>query len=126
MTIPKVVREHAKAIAAFVATFVGNAIVSMIRGETAIPQTKDEWTQYLLTSIGSALVVWLQPAKVTDKQVEKDPTLIRIEPPAEISAPTPGTIVDGTTYQTNTGETRTMGQAYVPPTTGAVGSPWVA
>lgn len=83
MTIPKVVREGAKAIVAGVVTAVVNLVVNFINGTTPIPQTGAQWTTLLATTFGSALLVWLQPAKVTDKQVEKDPTLIRVDPPVE-------------------------------------------
>jgi hypothetical protein len=81
MTIPKVVREGAKAIVAGVVTAAVNLLVNLVNGTTAWPQTSAQWVTLIGTTLGSALLVWLQPAKVTDKQVEKDPTLIRVDAP---------------------------------------------
>jgi hypothetical protein len=81
MTIPKFVLEGAKAIVAGVLTAVVNLVVNLVNGTTAWPQTSAQWVTLIGTTLGSALLVWLQPAKVTDKQVEKDPTLIRVDAP---------------------------------------------
>lgn len=72
----KWLKEQAKTIAAFVATFVGNMIVSLITGETALPTTREEWTQYLLTSVGAALATWAARNKITQKQIDKDPNVV--------------------------------------------------
>jgi hypothetical protein len=86
------VKEHAKTIAAFVATFVGNAIVSLIKGETAWPQTKDEWVQYALTSIGAAFATWLARNKITQKQLDKDPNVIGGVVVPDAVTPAPATV----------------------------------
>lgn len=70
------IKEQAKTIAAFVAAFVGNVIVSLINGTTAIPTTKADWIQYLVTSVGAAFAAWLARNKVTQKQIDKDPNVI--------------------------------------------------
>ena len=80
-------KEYAKAIAAFVAGVVVNVLLSLINGKTPWPQTGNEWLQLALSSFGPALVVALQPARISDKQVEKDPTVIRIDPEAVPPAP---------------------------------------
>lgn len=91
--LPKWVREHAKTIGAFVATFVGNMIVSFIDGTTPFPQTRDEWTQYLLTSAGAAFATYVARNKITQKQLDKDPNvlggIVVDTPPAEAPAPPP-------------------------------------
>lgn len=89
MTIPKVIREHAKAIAAWVAGVIVSVAISLFKGETAWPQTGAQWGQLLLASFIPAIAVALQPAKVTDKQVEKDPTIIRVEPPVPVAGQPP-------------------------------------
>jgi lipopolysaccharide export LptBFGC system permease protein LptF len=92
MTIPKFIKEHAKTVVAFVATFVGNAIVSLLNGDTAWPQTKDEWLQYALTSVGAAVSVWLARNKITQKQLDKDPNVVggTVVPDAQTPNPVTG------------------------------------
>jgi hypothetical protein len=83
MTIPKFVLEGAKAIAAGVATAVVNLVVNLVNGTTPWPQTSAQWVTLVATTFGSALLVWLQPAKISDKQVAADPTVVRVDPPVE-------------------------------------------
>lgn len=72
MTIPKWVKEHAKTIAAFVVTWVGNMVVALVDGTTPFPQNREEWTQYLLTSVGAAVATFLARNKITQKQLDRD------------------------------------------------------
>lgn len=75
----KFVKEWAKTIAAFVAGVVANMIVNLVQGGTVWPQTKAEWIQYVLTSFGTAIAVSLTHNKITDKQIDKDPTVVRVD-----------------------------------------------
>lgn len=99
MNIPNFIKEHAKTVVAFVATFIGNAIVSLIKGETAWPQTKDEWLQYALTSVGAAFSVWLARNKITQKQINADPNVVGTVYPEPVQTSTaplpPSATVDG-------------------------------
>ena len=72
----KFIKEWAKTIAAFVATVVTNMIVNLVNGGAVWPQTKAEWTQYVLTSFGVAISVALTKNKITQKQLDKDPNVI--------------------------------------------------
>jgi hypothetical protein len=75
-SVTKWFKEQAKTVAAFVATFVGNMIVSLLDGSTALPQNREEWTQYLLTSAGAAIAAWSVRNKITQKQIDKDPNVV--------------------------------------------------
>lgn len=76
MTIPRVVKVYAKAIAVFVAGWVFNVLVDLIQGEKPWPQTKEEWAQYLLTSLGVAVVALFTRNKIVQSQLDKDPNVI--------------------------------------------------
>lgn len=96
MSIPNWIKEQAKALAAFAAGFIGNMIVGFINGDTAWPQNKEEWIQYLLTSAGAALAAYFTRNKITQKQIDKDPHVVggvvvddEVPPPAP-SAPAGG------------------------------------
>lgn len=91
------IREYAKTIAAFFATYLANAFVSLVDGGTPWPQGKDEWLQYALTTVGAAVAAWLARNKITQKQLDKDPNVVGgkvVEPPAtdidDTPKPTPG------------------------------------
>lgn len=101
--IVKWCKEQAKTIAAFVATFVLNMIVSLVDGSTPLPQTREEWTQYLVTSVGAALAAWVARNKITQKQLDKDPHVVG------------GIVVDDPVANRNTPNT--------PPVWGAAGPP---
>lgn len=89
MTIPKIVKEWAKSIGAFLFAVVANLVTNLINGTTPWPQNSGQWTQLLVTSFGAAIGAWLLPAKVSDKQVEKDPTIIRVAPPQPVAGQPP-------------------------------------
>lgn len=76
MKVPKWVQEHAKPIAAFVVTFIGNMIVSLLDGTTPFPQSREQWTQYLLTSAGAAFAAFIARNKITQKQLDHDPNVL--------------------------------------------------
>lgn len=99
MTIPKWVKVYAKSIAAFAATFVGNMIVSLANGTTAIPQTKHEWSQYLLTSALAFVATFFTRNKITQKQLDQDEHVVggividtppQSKPPTSFQAPQEG------------------------------------
>lgn len=93
-----VIKEHAKTIAAFFATYLANALVSLATGGTPWPQNKDEWLQYTLTTVGAAVAAWLARNKITQKQLDKDPNVVGgvvvPDPPSsdidDAPSPTPG------------------------------------
>lgn len=76
MTIPRVVKVYAKTVAVFVAGWVFNVLVDLVKGEKPWPQTKEEWFQYLLTSFGVALVALVTKNKIIQKQIDNDPNVI--------------------------------------------------
>lgn len=76
MKVPKWVQEHAKTIAAFVVTFALNSVVSLIDGTTPWPQNRDQWVQYLLTSVGAAIAAYKVRNKITQKQLDADPNVL--------------------------------------------------
>lgn len=95
-SIGKWCKEQAKTIAAFVATFIGNMIVSLISGQTPLPSTREEWTQYLLTSVGAAIAAWAARNKITQKQLDHDPHVVGgivvdevAKPPLQNATPPP-------------------------------------
>lgn len=75
-TTTKWLKEQAKTVAAFAGTFIFNMIVSLIKGETPLPSTRDEWVQYLLTSVGAAIAAYGVRNKITQKQLDKDPNVV--------------------------------------------------
>jgi len=86
-----VLKEYAKAIAAFIFGVVGNAIVQLIKGEVPWPQTGAEWAQFALTSFGAAIGALVATNKITQKQLDKDPhvvggTVVDV-PPAQSASP---------------------------------------
>lgn len=81
MEIPDKVKEGAKAIAGGAVAALVNLLTNLIHGDTPWPQTTSQWLALLGSTLLGAVIVWLQPAKITDKQVEKDPTVIRVAPP---------------------------------------------
>jgi hypothetical protein len=81
VNIPDVVKEWAKSIGAFVFGVGANLVTNLVNGTTPWPQTGAQWTQLLVTSFGAAIGAWLLPAKISDKQVEKDPTVVRVPAP---------------------------------------------
>lgn len=91
------VKSYAKTIAAFVFGVVANMLVNLSTTGTVWPQTQAEWVQYVLTSFGTALAVLLTRNKITDKQIERDPTVARVEP--SISDLPTGTPLDGVRNQ---------------------------
>jgi len=106
----KFIKEWAKTLTAFVATVVTNMIVSLVNGGTAWPQTKAEWTQYVLTSFGVAISVALTRNKITQKQLDKDPNVIGGVVVPDRPAGVPG--VTGTVLPTLD---RAPGGEYLPP-----------
>ena len=72
----KLVREHAKSVAVWVAGVAVTAIMNLVNGVSPWPQTGAQWTQYALTSFGLAAAAWLFPNKITQKQLDKDPHVI--------------------------------------------------
>jgi uncharacterized membrane protein YjjP (DUF1212 family) len=100
----KFVKEWAKTLAAFVAGVVANMIVNLVNGGAVWPQTKAEWTQYVLTSFGAAIAVSLTRNKITQKQLDKDPNVIGgvVVPDAQVPP--------ATTYQAPV-----AGAVYMPP-----------
>ena len=97
----KLIKVYAKTIAAFVAGVVANMIVSLVNGAAVWPQTKAEWTQYVLTSFGAAIAVHLTRNKITQKQIDKDPNVIGgvVVPDAQIPTATYQPPVMGAEYQ---------------------------
>ena len=65
------IKVNAKAIIAFVATVLLNALVDLLNGARPWPQNAAEWIQYLVTAFGAALAVYTTTNKLTVKQVEK-------------------------------------------------------
>jgi hypothetical protein len=87
----KLIKVYAKTLAAFVAGVVANMIVNLVHGGAVWPQTKAEWTQYVLTSFGTAIAVHLTRNKITQKQIDKDPNVVGgvVVPDAHIPPPAP-------------------------------------
>lgn len=81
------VKEYAKAIAAWVAGVVVSVVINLVNGSTPWPTNLHELVQLLVVSFGPAIAVALQPAKISDKQVEKDPTVVRVPAPADGESP---------------------------------------
>lgn len=95
-------KEQAKTIAAFAGTFIFNMIVSFINGSTPLPTTREEWTQYLLTSIGAAIAAYGVRNKITQKQLDKDPNVVGgivvdtpVKPPLQNATPPEPTTPSG-------------------------------
>lgn len=76
ITIPKVVKEYAKAVAVFIVGIATNMLLDLVNGEKPWPQSPEEWRQYVLTSVGAALAALLVRNKITQKQLDKDPNVI--------------------------------------------------
>lgn len=74
------VKAYAKTIAAFVAAVVGNMIVNLVNGVAPWPQNTAQWVQFAVTSFGAALAVLIAPNTITQKQIDKDPTVVRVNP----------------------------------------------
>jgi hypothetical protein len=74
---------YGKAIAAFVVSVVGNMIVNLVNGTAPWPQTSAQWMQFAVTSFGAAIGAWLIPNKITQKQIDKDPTVVRVDEPQQ-------------------------------------------
>lgn len=72
----KLLKTYAKMIAAFVAGVVANMVVNLVQGGAVWPQTKAEWTQYVITSFGAAIAVALTRNKITQKQLDQDPHVV--------------------------------------------------
>jgi hypothetical protein len=87
----KFIKEWAKTIAAFAATYAANAFYSLINGSAPWPQTKAEWQQYALTTIAAAVATWLARNKITQKQLDADKNVIGgvVVPDAQIPQPLP-------------------------------------
>jgi hypothetical protein len=75
-TVLKLIKEHAKSVAAWVAGVAVTAIMNLVNGVSPWPQTSAQWAQYALTSFGVAFAAWLFPNKITQKQLDKDPNVI--------------------------------------------------
>lgn len=90
-SVVKFIKEWAKTLAAFVAGVVVSMIINLTNGGTVWPQTKAEWTQYVLSSFGTAIVVALTRNKITQKQLDKDPNVIggTVVPDAQVPPPPP-------------------------------------
>lgn len=76
ITIPKIVKEWAKTVSAFVAGVGTTMILNLIQDKAVWPQTRAEWLQYVLTSFGAAIAVSLTKNKITQKQLDNDPHVI--------------------------------------------------
>lgn len=99
------IKQWAKTIAAFVATLAGNVLVSLFTTGVAWPQTKAEWIQYAVTTIGATLAVGGTRNKITQDQINKDPNVIGgvvVTTPPPLAVPT----------------------AYVPPVAGGYTNPF--
>lgn len=70
------VKVYGKAVAAFVATVVGNMVVNLVNGVAPWPSTGGQWVQFVVTSFGTAIAVWIAPSKITQKQLDNDPHVI--------------------------------------------------
>lgn len=81
-------KVYAKAVAAFVFGVVANLVVNLVHGTTPWPHSTADWVQLFVTSFGAAIGALLTPAKISDKQIDKDPTVIRVDP--QTQAPAPG------------------------------------
>lgn len=81
------IKVYAKAVAAFIATVVGNMVVNLVNGVAPWPHTTGQWVQFVVTSFTAAIATLITPAKISDKQIDKDPTVVRVDPPAEAPAP---------------------------------------
>lgn len=103
----KFVKEWAKTLSAFVAGVVTTMILNLVQDKAVWPQTKAEWTQYVLTSFGAAIAVALTRNKITQKQLDKDPNVIGgvVVPDAQVPTAPPAA-------------------PYVPPATGEYRNPW--
>lgn len=103
----KFVKEWAKTLSAFVAGVVTTMILNLVQDKAVWPQTRAEWTQYVLTSFGAAIAVALTRNKITQKQLDKDPNVIGgvVVPDAQVPTAPPTA-------------------PYVPPATGEYQSPW--
>lgn len=91
-SIVKWFKEQAKTVAAFAVTFVVNMIVSLLDGSTALPQNREEWTQYLLTSFGAAIATYAARNKITQKQLDHDKNVVGgivVDDPAVLQNATP-------------------------------------
>lgn len=64
-------KVNAKAIAAFVAGLLLNAITAVINGQVPWPQSLKEWGQYLGTSLVAGVMVWATGNKLTQQQIVK-------------------------------------------------------
>lgn len=96
MTIPRIVKVYAKTVAVFVAGWVFNVLVDLVKGEKPWPQTKEEWLQYLLTSFGVAFIALVTKNKIVQKQIDKDPNVIGgyvIDDPVNQKPATGGTMI---------------------------------
>jgi hypothetical protein len=81
---------YLKPVAAFVAGVAGNMIVNLINGVDPWPQTTGQWLQFAVTSFGAAIAAWIAPNKITDKQIAKDPSVVRVIPPVQPAPPAGG------------------------------------
>lgn len=71
---------YLKPVAAFAAGVAGNMLVNLINGVAPWPQTTGQWLQFAVTSFSAAIAAWIAPNKITDKQIAKDPTVVRVTP----------------------------------------------
>jgi len=64
-------KEHAKTIAAFVATVLANALMDLINGARPWPQNGNEWLQYLGSAFLVSVGVYGTTNKLTHDQAVK-------------------------------------------------------
>ena len=103
----KLVKEYAKTIAVFLAGVLGPPLLRIFTGEDPLPQTKQEWINWLGAIAVSTVAAALARNKITQKQLDKDPYVVG------------GTVVDtpvATEPKTDIGNT--------PPPTPGLGGSW--
>lgn len=68
-------KVNAKAVAAFLFGVFGNAVTDLVNGNAPWPQTGAEWLRWGVTTLGAGIGAWAFPNKITQKQLDKDPSV---------------------------------------------------
>ena len=114
----KYVKRWVKALASAIGGAVAGLIINWVQGTSPIPRTRDELVTVVIAALLPAILTVFSPAnKITQKQLDADKNVIGgVVVPDAVAAALPPSGAGGggggaavnRTYQTNTGETRTL------------------
>ena len=107
----KKIKEYAKTIAVFLAGVLGPPLLRIFTGEDPLPQSKQEWINWLGAIAVSTVAAALTRNKITQDQLNRDPG---VAPGAVVVPESPANVVTSTTDIDDT----------PPPTPGLGGGSW--